>query len=378
MGINIDDIQSLKQLITGDPLISEEKFSQGQEFTPRCIGIFSTNDRSINLTAALEAIATRYAIVPFNKTFKTNPKGPNELKADSRFKYDFEWVKAEVCPALLNILVSEFQAVFADGIDYSVFDEQMEENRIEANHLYRFSLDTGLIEDPDAMVPIAELEAKLRTWYLEEGILTRNEDGREFWDEAVRPGDPWVKGTPHYKKRFSKIFPNIASYRTKEFRAIRGIRFTSPAIDPLKRVESYNDYCKVVELYGMEETLRAFNVFLTPEERERISALSPETAAPAPAPAAAADDNAPLTADQVEQFVAILTEVIDARDIGSMADFIALPHHHKQQIAAALTPEQTTIVKELRTAYENRPTSVQEWAESHGGIDAAMATTTEF
>ncbi|MGG6242719.1 DUF5906 domain-containing protein [Nodosilinea sp. AN01ver1] len=276
MGVNIDDIQSLKQLITGDPLITEEKFQQGQEFTPRCVAIFSSNDRAINLTASLEAIASRYAIVPFTKTFKTNPKGPNELKADSRFKYDLDWVKAEVCPAMLNILIKEFQNIFKEGIDYSVFDAGMEENRVEANHLYRFSLDCGLVEDPDSWVSNVDLEAKLRSWYIEEGILRIDGDtGREKWEDDVRVGDPWVKGAQQYKRRFQKIFPNIDSYRTKDVRGIKGLKFVDPAELALLECQTWGDYCRANQLHG-DQAIRAAWSKLTIEQQSRLAALQPE------------------------------------------------------------------------------------------------------
>ena len=116
---------------------------------------------------------------------------------------------------------------------------------------------------------------------------------------------------------------------------------------------------------------------MEPDQQEVWETLKQSAPAPAPEPPAA-DDDAPLTPDQVESFVAILTEVIEARDVASMADFINLPPDHKHQIAAALSAEQTAIAAELSTAYKNRPATVQEWAESHGGIDSAMATTTEF
>ena len=227
VGVNIDDIQSLKQLITGDPLISERKFGDRVEFIPRCIAVFSTNDRSINLTASLEAIASRYAIVPFAKTFVANPVGPNQLLADARFKYDIEWVKTAVCPAFLNILIREFTAIFNDGIDYSVFADAMEKNRLEANHLYRFALETGISEDHDGYILTEDLWRALRCWYEDEGVLKITERG-DTWVDDLRPGDPWVRFDLKLKQRLQRIFPNIETKKissgpNRNKRAVFGI-----------------------------------------------------------------------------------------------------------------------------------------------------------
>ena len=233
VGVNIDDIQSLKQLITGDPLISERKFGDGVEFVPRCIAVFSTNDRSINLTASLEAIASRYAIVPFSKTFVANPVGPNQLLADARFKYDIEWIKAAVCPAFLNILIREFAAIFDDGIDYSVFADAMEKNRLEANHLYRFALESGISEDHGGYILTEDLWRALRCWYEDEGVLKITERG-DVWVDDLRPGDPWVRFDLKLKQRLQRIFPNIETKKissgpNRNKRAVFGISMATEA-----------------------------------------------------------------------------------------------------------------------------------------------------
>jgi hypothetical protein len=77
--------------------------------------------------------------------------------------------------------------------------------------------------------------------------------------------------------------------------------------------------------------------------------------------------------------VDILAEVIAARDIPSMADFVALPTVQKYQIAERLTKEQVAIVSELSREFKaSQPTTVRDWVGIHGGIDAAMANCTEF
>lgn len=343
VGVNIDEIQSLKQVITGDPIVTEEKFKQGQEFIPRCIAIFSTNDRSINLTASLEAIASRYAIVPFTKTFVNNPKGPNEIKADSRFKYDLEWVKAEICPALLNVLIAEYQAIFEEGIDYTVFDQAMEDNRVEANHLYRFALDFGLEEDPDGQVSTVELWEKLQSWYVAEGILKIHENGREDWQDDVRAGDAWVKGSQQLKRRLQKIFPNIGTFRTNSGRGITGIRFVDAIEKGLNDCQSWDEYCRIAEYHGDDAIRQAWGK-LDIEIQNRIAALQPRST-PAPEP-----ENTPEPAqmDDLTADIAILEMAAESGDPETLEHFEKLDETRKGQIWASTSAEVRAKIKSMR------------------------------
>jgi phage/plasmid-associated DNA primase len=238
MSVNVDQIQCLKQLITGDPLVAEEKFRQGNEFTPRCIAIFSTNTKTVNLMANLEAIASRYAIVPFNKKFVPVPRYANEVKADSRYAYDPDWVKAEVLPSLLNRLLDCFTAIFTDGIDYSVFNEAMEVNRLGAVHLFQFADDAGLVSgEPTDFISIDEIWVKLRTWYENEGYLTIGDRG-DSWADDPRPGDPLIRYAVKLKQRLERLFPAITSGRitngvNKGKRGIFGLRWADSPPPPV-------------------------------------------------------------------------------------------------------------------------------------------------
>jgi putative DNA primase/helicase len=333
--LNIDELQSLKQAGSGDPLICEKKGVDGEEFIPSCVLVFSTNDTTVNLTASLEAISSRYVVVPFRKTYTDNPTKSNELKADPRFKYDPEWVRSDVCPGLLNIMVEEFKAIFEEGIDYSPFAEAMEKNRVDANHLCRFGIDSGLVEDVDGWVSNQDLEIKLRIWYEAEGVLKIDDSGREYWAEDVRAGDPWVRGTPQYKKRFSRIFPGITSQKKSDVRGIRGLRFASPAEEPLRKVETYGDYLAVEKLLGQAEIDRAWP-YLLPEERNRIIALAPITT-----------DPEPLAESDMQAEIAILIEAAESGEVEAMEHFIGLPERHKKQIWESTPPELIPKVKEL-------------------------------
>ena len=101
--VQIDNIQSLKAFITGDPLICERKHCDPVEFVPHAIAFFNVNETPF-LTGALKAVSSRYVIFTFNKVFSENPDhDKGELQADPRFKYDREFICQQVLPAFLAL-----------------------------------------------------------------------------------------------------------------------------------------------------------------------------------------------------------------------------------------------------------------------------------
>jgi putative DNA primase/helicase len=84
----LDKIQSLKAFITGDPLSMECKGQDEREFNPKAVCLFNVNEVP-QLSAALEAIQSRYGVLTFNKTFKVGADPQRgEIEADPRFKYN--------------------------------------------------------------------------------------------------------------------------------------------------------------------------------------------------------------------------------------------------------------------------------------------------
>ena len=339
--INIDNLQSLKQATTGDPMFAERKHQDAEEFSPRCILIFHTNELTPNLTATHAAQRGRYGIVQFEKVFVENPKKPNELKADPRFKNDPQWVSENVCPALLNYLISGFKEIFATGIDYSPLDETMEKTRIENNHLYRFANECNLIQWETGWVSNAVIEAHLRGWYQDEGVLKVDDNGRESWAEDWRAGDPWVKSTPQYKKRFTKIFPELVAEKRDGVRGLAGIRFASHAEIALRQVATFQDYCKIVEIYGKAEVDKAWQ-FLTPEQQKTITDLAPTTTTET---AEISDNNAALQA-------AILIEAVADNELEALAHFETFSKEAKAKIWAAIPESDRPAVTALAEKYK--------------------------
>ena len=228
--INVDRQQSLKAVITGDPIDYERKYGDAEPFVPNLVTVFSTNDATINITATTEAIQSRFAIIPFKKIFKRrpDPKKPNELKADPRFHGDSEWMQQEVCPAFLNILIDHYKRIFSEGIDYSPCEKTMEEHRLGANHLLQFAEDVGLELAEGYELRSSELYKRLQGWYEGQEILQVSSDGRERWAEDLRVGDKWIRSSSSLFRALKKLYPGLAAKHTKTGNKIVGLRFAEP------------------------------------------------------------------------------------------------------------------------------------------------------
>ncbi len=115
---NIDRIESLKAFISGEPISIEHKGKDEYEFEPVGVALFNINEPP-NLVARLEAIQSRYFVLNFNKTFKINANPlKREIEADARFKYDLNFLRDRVLPALLNRLLDALTRLMEEGIDY--------------------------------------------------------------------------------------------------------------------------------------------------------------------------------------------------------------------------------------------------------------------
>jgi putative DNA primase/helicase len=256
---SINKIESLKMVVTATGQIDFElKNKNAEQFTPKCICIFNTNDTTINLDHRQEAMASRYIIVPFPYRFTDNPTGPNDLKADSRFIYDEDWVRDNVCPGLLNILVEEFQKIFTEGIDYKPFEKVLEDNLENSSHLYQFKRDSNLIEDESAKTTVREIWARLRSWYESEEILSTDSFSRDNWVEDTRPGDKWIKTTHQLGQKLAKMFP-AAAYRTKKERGFK-IRFMSDCERALRDAKTIDDLNAARSYFGVETCLESLGM----------------------------------------------------------------------------------------------------------------------
>lgn len=231
----LDKIQSLKAFITGDPLDSERKGKDEDPFKPTGVGLFNMNDTP-NLQGTLEAIAGRYGVLSFTKTFKIgadNSKG--ELEADPRFKDDPEFLSSEVLPAFLNRVLDALQRLMSEGIDYSCTQKALEAIQAENSHLFQFCKDTGLGYDPSRILTAGEIWTRLEQWYVDNGTLTYEEgsNGKQkaIWAEQSKPSDRNVKAVNQVIARFRAIFPKAKLVTVphesgkRNLQALQGIGF---------------------------------------------------------------------------------------------------------------------------------------------------------
>ncbi|MBD2085079.1 DUF5906 domain-containing protein [Coleofasciculus sp. FACHB-542] len=221
--IQLDKLQSLKMAITGESIDIELKGEMEYSINSNAIFLFNINDTP-NLTANTEAIYSRYGILEFTKTYKENPE-KGELKADSRFKYDIEFLKAEVLPTFLNKLLIYLPKLMTEGIDYSCTNQVLDEVREKANHLYSFVKDTGLQYESNSKIYIGDIYSKLETWYKNNGILTENETGTKKWSDSEISTDKYIKAPKHLTGRISEIFPDAKKNKDKNGCYFEGINF---------------------------------------------------------------------------------------------------------------------------------------------------------
>lgn len=230
--VAIDKLQALKAGITGDPIEIEGKNKDGYESSPNAVFFFNVNDVP-RIQGAIEAIKSRFAILSFSKTFVDNPSGSKgELKADSRFKYDTQFLKEQVCPALLNRMIAALQDLVVKGIDYSSTNQALLDIQVQNSHLYQFAADVGLVLVEGNRIPIKALWQQLEQWYIADGTLQleTNAYGKEcrVWTERTKSFDKNVKGANQIAQRFTQLFPTVKRVHLGDNKwALEGLGFIS-------------------------------------------------------------------------------------------------------------------------------------------------------
>lgn len=207
--MSLDGLQSLKAAITGDPIDIEGKRANEYTISPESIFLFNVNEAPL-LEAGSEAIQSRWSILSFKKTFvKGADSTQGQLEADGRFKYDANFMRKAVAPALLNKILVELENVMRFGIDHSSGDQAMESLQRESNHLWDFSQQIGIVANTHEKIYIKDLWERLQAWYEETGTLEILSDGRKIWNEQARSSDRNIKAPNQIYKRFKQIFSNI-------------------------------------------------------------------------------------------------------------------------------------------------------------------------
>jgi putative DNA primase/helicase len=254
--VDLDNIQSLKQFITGDPIDIERKGKDSYEYKSNAI-FFANCNKLPSITGGTSAIDDRYGILRFDKTYVRNAiAAEGQLEADPRFKDDEKFILEQVAPAMLNKLLERLPLLLAEGIDYKATKDAMQKAQEESRHLWQFAREVGLEVQSGGRVWITDLWGLLVDWYEGMGVLDKEFDGKGkeklIWHELSNKYDAPVKSINQLSSRFSEIFPKVqvCRYVEREEMERRGQRYllgvgfmqssvkTAKTLDPLDPVDT--------------------------------------------------------------------------------------------------------------------------------------------
>ena len=385
----LDNIQSIKQFATGDPLWIEKKNKDEYRYNPRAIGIFSCNDLPI-IRGANEAIRSRWAFLKFPYTFKQGANAAlGEIEADPRFKYDPDFLKSKVAPALLNEVLAALETLLEEGINYEPCAEALEEAQEEGNHLRQFSKDVGLIEMPGQKVYISDLWEKLKAWYLATGTAEK-EEGRErlLWNDFPNKYDKPIKAPNQIRARFGELFK--CSYgkekidKERENQAfLGGICFApeipeslldkegkprKPVGSQLENLESLlgkGKEAKEAKEANLGEVIQFLSENFSEEERAEIckalcqrESLTPQEIQPTPEPVP--QPEADLSEDHVAGMAENVRIALSEGNWELIAAIMDVAASLKKAVWESLSDAERQRIRSLRMAFEEKQTTTPE------------------
>ncbi|MEG4914522.1 DUF5906 domain-containing protein, partial [Microcoleus sp. B7-D4] len=253
--VDLDNIQSLKQFITGDPIDIEPKGKDSYEYKP--VATFFANCNKLpSITGGTAAIDDRYGVLSFKKTYKRNADpSQGELEADPRFKDNENFILERIAPAMLNKILERLPLLLKEGIDYKATREAMREAQEESRHLWQFAREVGLEVQSGGRVWVKDLWEQLQAWYEDAGILERETSGTKeklIWNELSNKYDAPVKAINQLSSRLSEIFPKLQVCRycerddmeRRNQRYLLGIGFvqtSTKTVEPLEPVDRARD-----------------------------------------------------------------------------------------------------------------------------------------
>jgi phage/plasmid-associated DNA primase len=268
--LSLDKLQSLKNVISGEPLSIEPKNQNEYTIKPQCITILNCNEIP-SILAAQEAIESRYCIVKFTKTFSSEADlESGRLLADPRFKNDPDFLREQVCPALLNYVLDAFSRLMTEGINYKSLSYAISEAQQSSSHLFEWAKDVGLTTGKDR-IKLGDLWESLKQWYIDNDILeikTTDQGTEKFiWLDEFPRYDPLVKAPRLIKKALQKTFPKVKfSDRTKDGYFVIGLSFINSIISTSFASFGSGKEEKVEEsmVLAMNQSMKQMN--LTPEK----------------------------------------------------------------------------------------------------------------
>jgi len=218
--VDLDNIQSLKQFITGDPIDIERKGKDSYEYKSSAI-FFANCNKLPSITGGTSAIDDRYGILRFDKTYVRNAiAAEGQLEADPRFKDDEKFILEQVAPAMLNKLLERLPLLLSEGIDYKATKDAMQKAQEESRHLWQFVRDASIEIQAGGRIYIKDLWELLQKWYLETGTLEieTRDNGKDklVWHDLPNKYDTPVKAINQVFARLSEIFPKLQKLRYTE------------------------------------------------------------------------------------------------------------------------------------------------------------------
>jgi len=162
----------LKMLTGGDTLAGADLYKNTEGFAPSHTLILTTNDRP-KLPPTV-AFRERLRFVPFNGDF-------------SRSKdFSLEDDLAREMPGILWKLIKAAPAVFAHGDEPPTAVRDATDDLMDENDVAKPFIESCLVNDPDAVTPLAEIESAIKKWLGSGGMFIGGDERVDRIMQGVR------------------------------------------------------------------------------------------------------------------------------------------------------------------------------------------------
>ena len=208
----VDNLESLKAAITGEPMYIEGKGIQGNWISPRAAFMFFLNQPPL-LDGGSAAIASRWGVAKMPHTYSTNPK-PGEKLADPRFKHDPDFLANEVLPGLLNLMIQALGDVVQHGFSLDSVSADLQEMKEDTCHIHGFLNDHGYVitNDQADVVEAKDVWDDLWQFYKNNDWLEMDRVG-DWKFIPTKDGDEPVRASRLLSKRLKQLYPDTRSER---------------------------------------------------------------------------------------------------------------------------------------------------------------------
>ena len=223
--VSLDNCQTLKNCMTGDPIYIEKKMLQGHSVKVKSVFLFNVNLLP-RLEAKQEAIASRYGILYFQNTFKSHPdpSDSRQIKADPRLKDDVDYILTNIMPSLLNKLIGSYQTLLKHGIDYSTCKALLQDIRERNDHFAEFLAEYPMIEcDIKQGISAKAVYDKYLIWCEQSGLYETDDHNRKIWNDPSLY-DRVVRSEVKITHKLLEYFPRLDRRRSNGKRLL-GIKF---------------------------------------------------------------------------------------------------------------------------------------------------------